>query len=126
DQFACLEQLDDPTRALLWLFLLGLDANLRSVWSFVRIRNTGELLDLPAKRLLVETLHVTTCALLDRRVDKDLDESPVLLHHRARLVARLCVRGDRGHDHRRAVTRQLRCDPTDSVDVRVSSCFGAA
>src|SRR5262249_59103862 len=84
-----------------------------------RIGPAGELLDPAPERLLVQALHVAAGPLLDRRVDKDLDEGPVRLDQPACLVPRLAVRRDGGDDHRRAVARQPRRDPADAADVRV-------
>src|SRR2546428_12316842 len=75
------QHLEDALRALRRLLVLRLDANLRIRRHLVGIRHTGELLDLPPEGLLVEAFHVTARALLDRRIDEDLDERAVPLDH---------------------------------------------
>ena len=100
--------------------MLRLDADLGARRRLIGVGHAGELLDLTAERLLVETLDVPARALLDGRVDEHLDKRAVLLDHRARPVARLRVRRDRRHDHCGSVAREPRRDPADAVDVRVA------
>ena len=83
---------DDDLRALLGSLRLGVDHDLGALRRLVRVVDAGEALDLAGEGLRVETVDVAPRALLDRRVDVDLDEGPERLHHLARLLARLVVR----------------------------------
>src|SRR5215203_2578703 len=87
---------DNPPRTLLGLLLVRLDAELGDSRRLVGIRNSGERRYLPAKRLLVKTLHVPLGAHLQRRVHEDLDK--VLAYGPPDLVTSLLVRRD-GRDN---------------------------
>src|SRR5919108_2212491 len=97
-----LELVEDALGALLGRFLFGVNDELRAGGRLVRIRDSGELLDLPRERLDVEALDVTPRTLLDRSLDVHLDKGTELLDQPARLPAGLLVRRDRGHEHGRA------------------------
>ncbi len=86
----------------------------------IRVVHPGEAGDLALERLLVQALHVAARALVDRRLDVDLDERAELLDHLAGFVARLDVRRDRRGDDRGAVPCQPGRDPADALDVRVA------
>ena len=107
-------------RRLLGLQLLGVEHELGAHRLLVRVRHAGELLDLALERLLVEALHVAAGALVDRRLDVDLDEGADRLDPVAGLLPRLLVRRDRGRDHGAALARDPRGDPADALDVRVA------
>ena len=69
----------------------------------VRVVDAGELFDLARERLRVEPLHVAARALLDRRLDPDLDERPLLLDDaRTRLRVPRTARSQRRRPPRRA------------------------
>jgi hypothetical protein len=84
----------------------------------VGVRYPRELPNLPAERLLIETLDIALGADLQRCVNIDLDEAfPDRAPH---LIARLLERGDRRDEHPHPVSGQQVGDEADPQDVRIS------
>lgn len=87
-----------------------IDSQLRLFRTLVGRVDAGEALDLSRQRFGVEAFGVAPRALLDRSVDKDLDERQVRLQVR---VAQMCTvggqrRDQRGHRNRAGVGHQPR------------------
>src|SRR5512132_1922644 len=106
DEPKLLELRDHQGGALLGVAELRVEHELGARRLFVGVADAGELRDLSFERLLVEALHVTLGALVDRGLHVDLDEGADLIDALARLLPRLLVRGDRGGDHGSALARQ--------------------
>src|SRR5215208_1772550 len=119
-----LEALDDVARAPLGGLRLRVHGDLRVRRLLVGVVDAREALDLAGERLRVQAVDVALRARVDRCLHVNLDEVAELLHHRARLAARLLVRRDRRADHRPSLTRQTRRDPADPLDVRVAVLLG--
>src|SRR5438034_7988614 len=100
--------------------LLRVDHELGVHRLLVGIGDARELRDLAPEGLLVEPLHVTPRALVDRGLYVHLDEGANGLDPIARQPARGRVGGDRGRDYRAALARDPGGHPADALDVRVT------
>src|SRR5829696_486960 len=118
-----LELLYDLPRALLGRLLVGLEDEVGGDGRFVRIRDAGELLDLPGEGLLVEALHVALGGDFERHVHEDLDE---VYDPAPDLVARLLVGRDGRDDDRHAVAGEQVGHEPDPQHVYVAVLSGEA
>jgi hypothetical protein len=89
----------------------------------VRVRDSGEVLDLAREGLLVQALDVALRQHVDRALRVHLDE---VADHLARLVADLAVRRDRGGDHGHAVAAQQVRHERDPANVGVAVLLAEA
>lgn len=120
------EVLGDDNNGLLDTSLLGVDVNLRLLRCLVRCADTSEILDYTGPGLLVKTLGISLLGLLNRNINKDLDERQSglavgsVLVHLPRLLAIGLVRADeRSQRQARRIGKQLG-HLTDTADVLVS------
>src|SRR5260370_8490081 len=90
NKFPTLEHSPNSIDALRYLLFVRADRKVRIKRRFVRIRNTGELSDLPGHGLLIEPLHVTLCEGIDGALDIDLEK---IGDTRAQFFTTFSVRG---------------------------------
>src|SRR5210317_1150441 len=98
----------------------GVDIHLGALRRLVRIRDTGELLDLTGTCQGIEALTIALLADLQRRGDVNLDEATHGLDQVANVAPGRGVRCDRRTDGDAAVLRDLAGDKTNTLDVEVA------
>ena len=129
EQTLLLEVLGDDDHGLLDTRLLRVDVNLRVLRSLVRCTDASKVLDYAGSRLLVQALRVALLSLLDRNIDKDLDEGQrslsvrsLRVHLPRRLAVSLVRRDEARQGQSGAVGEQLG-HLADAADVLVARLF---